>query len=72
MDRKALENWKIRLFPKLQEAAGINGIDFGKYGLVIRIEKDTPQVQQQIMDVLERENPDLPYTTRVVGRVAKI
>lgn len=73
MERQLLLEWKNKLEPKLRSIAGVNSIRMGKTGLVVELEATTPQVQDKIMEVLEREGADhIPYMTKVVGRVVRV
>jgi hypothetical protein len=72
-DTTLLREWKTKLHPKIVTLEGVNGLEVGRVGLVVRVERNTPEVQQRVMDFIEREaGEDLPYSLKVVGRVVSL
>ena len=55
--------------PKLMAISGVNGVETGNYGLVVNVEKRTPEMEKKVEEFFEGEAIDLPYTVREVGKV---
>jgi hypothetical protein len=65
-----VQTWKNKLTPKLRNVPGVNGVDAGENGLIVKIENNTEELKQKVLDVISRDGgDDVVYKTVVVGRV---
>ena len=53
---------------KLIGISGVNGVETGNYGIVIQVEKRSPELEQKIQDFMEKEAVDLAYAIKEVGK----
>lgn len=67
LDTSLIRDWKERLAPKMVgEVSGVTKINASPSGLEIVLDQDGPEIQQNIMDALERFGADnIPYTTKL-------
>jgi hypothetical protein len=73
MNRELLKEWQSKLGPKLSHLKGVNGIELGKRGLIVRIEQNDNNLYQKILEIFDREaGEDVVFGTKVVGRHAKM
>jgi hypothetical protein len=73
MDRSLQREWQIKMRQKLIGVVRfVNNVRPGKFGLVIEVEKDTPQIRQAVYNIFEKECEDVPFSFSTVGRVVSV
>jgi len=65
MSEDEKKEWKRKLAPKLTALDGVSGVETGKIGIIVNIEKNDEAIRQRVMDLLEQEAIDLPYKCKV-------
>ena len=73
MNPELLMEWRNKLHSKVCAIPGVNGLRVNRTSLLVEVERMSPEVDSALMDVLEREGADeIPYNTKVVGRVVRL